>query len=70
MLIWSVPSYLVLIPKVNQQINSDIDSALIFKNLDDSERGGIQVQLMLSAAQIDSRIEPHPISPVDFNSYL
>gem|GEM_PF-4225179 len=41
MLIWRVPSYLVLIPKVNQQINSDIDSALIFKNLDDSERVGI-----------------------------
>jgi predicted nucleotidyltransferase len=48
--------------------DSDIDIALIFKNLDDSKRFDIQVQLMLLAAQIDSRIEPHPISHEDFNS--
>lgn len=47
---------------------SDIDIALIFKNLDDSLRFEIQVQLMLLAAEIDSRIEPHPISLEDFNS--
>ncbi len=47
---------------------SDIDIALIFKNLDDSLRFDIQVQLMLLAAEIDSRIEPHPISLEDFNS--
>jgi predicted nucleotidyltransferase len=48
--------------------DSDIDVALIFTNLDDSKRFEIQVQLMLLAATIDSRIEPHPISHADFNS--
>ena len=48
--------------------DSDIDVALIFKDLDDSIRFDIQVQLMLLAAQIDSRIEPHPMSHDDFNS--
>ena len=48
--------------------DSDIDVALIFTNLDDSKRFDIQVQLMMLAAQIDSRIEPHPISHDDFVS--
>ncbi|MBN1159464.1 MAG: nucleotidyltransferase domain-containing protein [Bacteroidales bacterium] len=48
--------------------DSDIDVALIFKHLDDSKRFDVQVQLMLIAATIDSRIEPHPISHEDFNS--
>lgn len=48
--------------------DSDIDLALIFTNLDDSKRFDIQVQLMMLAAQIDSRIEPHPISHNDFDS--
>jgi predicted nucleotidyltransferase len=48
--------------------NSDIDLALIFKELDESERFNVQVQLMLLASQIDSRIEPHPISHSDFYS--
>ena len=48
--------------------DSDIDIALIFKNLNDSERFDVQVQLMLLAAQIDTRIEPHPFSSDDFNS--
>jgi predicted nucleotidyltransferase len=48
--------------------DSDIDIALIFKYLDDSKRFEIQVQLMLLASQIDSRIEPHPISITDFHS--
>ena len=48
--------------------DSDIDLALIFKHLDDSRRFDVQVQLMLIAANIDSRIEPHPISHEDFNS--
>lgn len=46
----------------NSNQDSDIDLALIFKNLDDSERFDVQVQLMLLASQIDTRIEPHPIS--------
>lgn len=48
--------------------DSDIDLALIFTNLDDSVRFEVQVQLMLLAAKVDSRIEPHPISHEDFNS--
>ena len=52
--------------KSNQ--DSDIDLALIFNNLDDSKRFDIQVQLMFLASQIDSRIEPHPISHDNFYS--
>jgi predicted nucleotidyltransferase len=48
--------------------DSDIDVALIFTNLDDSKQFDTQVQLMMLAAQIDSRIEPHPISHDDFDS--
>jgi uncharacterized protein len=48
--------------------DSDIDIALIFSKLDDSRRFDTQVQLMLLAANIDTRIEPHPISNEDFNS--
>lgn len=48
--------------------DSDIDIAIVFKTLDDSNRFRIQVQLMLLASQIDSRIEPHPISRDDFQS--
>jgi len=48
--------------------NSDIDIALIFTKLDDSRRFDMQVQLMLLASKIDSRIEPQPISHEDFNS--
>jgi predicted nucleotidyltransferase len=44
----------------------DIDLALIFKTLNDSERFDIQVQLMILASKVDSRIEPHPISYDDF----
>jgi len=49
-------------------IDSDIDLAVIFKNLDDSLRFDIQVELMMMASQFDSRIEPHPISHDDFHS--
>jgi predicted nucleotidyltransferase len=48
--------------------DSDIDLALIFRELDDAERFDIQVQLMLLASKIDLRIEPHPISYDDFYS--
>lgn len=48
--------------------DSDIDLALIFTNLDDSKRFGMQVQLMLLAKKVDSRIEPHPMSHEVFNS--
>ena len=52
----------------NSYKDSDIDLALIFKNLNDSERFDIQVKLMLLASRIDLRIEPHPLSHADFNS--
>ncbi|TVR75171.1 MAG: nucleotidyltransferase domain-containing protein [Marinilabiliales bacterium] len=52
----------------NSNLDSDIDLALIFRDLDDSKRFDIQVQLMLLASQIDTRIEPHPISHNDFYS--
>ena len=54
--------------KGNPTSDSDIDIALIFKILDDTRRFDVQVQLMLLAAQIDSRIEPHPIAQDDFNA--
>lgn len=54
--------------KGNSNQDSDIDLAMIFTNLDDSKRFDIQVQLMLLASQIDTRIEPHPISQNDFHS--
>jgi uncharacterized protein len=52
----------------NSNQDSDIDLALIFRDLDDLKRFDIQVQLMLLASQIDTRIEPHPISLNDFYS--
>jgi predicted nucleotidyltransferase len=54
--------------KGKSTVDSDIDLALIFTKLDDSKRFDIQIQLMMLATQIDSRIEPHPISLEDFNS--
>ena len=48
--------------------DSDVDIALVFTKLDDSKRFDIQVQLMMLAATIDSRIQPHPISHDDFDS--
>lgn len=54
--------------RANSNSESDIDLALIFRDLDDSKRFDIQVQLMLLASQIDTRIEPHPISHNDFYS--
>ncbi|SRR5690554_2349764 len=48
--------------------DSDIDIAIIFTDLDDSKRFDLQVQLMVLASKIDSRIEPHPLSKQVFNS--
>ncbi len=52
----------------NSNPDSDIDLAIVFRDLNDSKRFDIQVQLMLLASQIDTRIEPHPISHDDFLS--
>jgi predicted nucleotidyltransferase len=51
-----------------QQIDSDIDVALVIENLSDSDRFDTQVRLMMLASQIDNRIEPHPISQDDLIS--
>jgi predicted nucleotidyltransferase len=54
--------------KNKQNHDSDIDIAIVIKNLKDSEKFDIQVNLMMLASQFDSRIEPHPISEQDFSS--
>lgn len=54
--------------KNKQREDSDIDIALVFDCLDEDDRFDLQIQLMLLASTIDSRIEPHPISKDDFNS--
>ena len=51
-----------------QNTDSDIDIALIFDKLEDSEKFDKQVQFMLLASQFDTRIEPHPISKEDLFS--
>lgn len=54
--------------KNKQQLESDIDVALVIDNLSDNDRFDTQVRLMLLASKIDTRIEPHPISTQDINS--
>jgi predicted nucleotidyltransferase len=51
--------------KNEQRDESDIDIALVIDNLLDNERFDTQVRLMMLASQIDTRIEPHPISKED-----
>ena len=51
--------------KNNQRSESDIDIALIFDDLSDSDRFNLQVKLMIIASKIDTRIEPHPLSEQD-----
>jgi uncharacterized protein len=51
-----------------QRSESDIDVALVIDQLADIDRFDMQVRLMLIAAKIDNRIEPHPISKQDLNS--
>ncbi len=46
--------------------DSDIDLAIIFKNLDDSF--DMQVQLMKLRRKFDTRIEPHPFRESDFQA--
>lgn len=48
--------------------DSDIDLAFVFRDMNDTEQFDIQVQLMLLASTIDTRIEPYPISYEDFHS--
>ncbi len=48
--------------------DSDIDIALIIDNLDDNDRFDLQIKLMVLAATIDTRIEPHPISKIELST--
>lgn len=49
--------------------NSDIDLLIVINDLKDNEKFDIQVQLMLLAVGYDDRIEPHPLSAKDFDSF-
>ncbi len=51
--------------KGNQQTESDIDLAIVFKDFPD--RFDMQLDLMRIRRSIDSRIEPHPFRSGDFN---
>ena len=51
-----------------QRKESDIDIAIIFSEMTDDEKFDIQVQLMLLASKVDNRIEPHPLSTIDYAS--
>ena len=52
--------------KGNYDDNSDIDLAIILKNLKNGFN--IQVNLMKIRRKFDTRIEPHPFDEKDFNS--
>ena len=53
--------------KDTQTKHSDIDIALIFNDSNLGDRFDLQVQLLVLASDIDSRIEPHPIGLTSFN---
>lgn len=55
--------------KGTQTEDSDIDLALVIDKLHDDKRFDLQIQLMLLASEFDLRIEPHPISSEDFDSW-
>jgi uncharacterized protein len=50
-----------------QHQDSDIDLALILENISAQQIFDIQVNLLLEASRIDSRIEPHPFCLTDFD---
>lgn len=52
--------------KGTENEDSDIDIALLFDHLKSEDKFDLQVQLMLTGANYDSRIEPHPISTDDY----
>ena len=54
--------------KNTQRLESDIDIALVIRGLTSANKFDVQVQLMLMAAEFDTRIEPHPISDEDLLS--
>lgn len=53
--------------KNKQSDYSDIDLAFIFDEGEKIDYFDLQVQMLTLAADIDTRIEPHPMSSEDFN---
>ena len=49
-----------------QNINSDIDLAIIYNKLEDKFKA--QVSLLMLTTKFDTRIEPHPFDSEEFNS--
>ena len=45
---------------------SDIDIAFILGNLEDKDIFNMQVQLLVTASNFETRIEPHPVYSADF----
>jgi uncharacterized protein len=52
--------------KNKQSDYSDIDLAFIFNNQKEIDYFDMQVQMLTLAGDIDTRIEPHPMSSDDF----
>jgi predicted nucleotidyltransferase len=52
--------------KNKQSIYSDIDLAFIFNKLNEVDYFDLQVQMLTLASDIDTRIEPHPMSWDEF----
>ena len=52
--------------KNKQSAYSDIDLAFIFDGKKPLDYFDLQVQMLILASDIDTRIEPHPISSDDF----
>ena len=52
-----------------QTKDSDIDIALFLSNINETDKFNLQVQLLLLASEIDTRIEPHPFTISDFDAY-
>jgi uncharacterized protein len=50
----------------NQTASSDIDLAFIFDKQKQIDYFDLQVQMLTLASDIDTRIEPHPMSSDDF----
>ena len=54
--------------KNKQSAYSDIDLAFIFDKQKQIDYFDLQVQMLTLASDIDTRIEPHPMSSEDFTS--
>ena len=53
--------------KGNPTDSSDIDIAIVFKNIK-NKNFETQIQVLMLITQFDTRIEPHPFDKTDFNN--